>query len=108
MVLIMAYGKYIKVKLPTGEEAVVMTALLPFYASQKANISEPSEEEVLAAFPEERMLKKAEGVKSFLKERIAELEQERQALLKEKAELESQIARLTEEATKKDKSTKSK
>lgn len=108
----MAYGNYIKVKLPAGEEAVVMTALLPFYASMKATISDPTEEEVFAAFPEERakkqMAAKADNVIETLKQAIRRKEEEKQALLRELAELKSEVAKLTDAASKKEKSTKSK
>lgn len=85
----MALLDYIKVKTKTGEEAVVTTFLRPFYASQGAVISTPTQEEVEAAFPEEA--RKSSGLLNAAGDVINQLRAENERLRAENERLAAQL-----------------
>ncbi len=82
--------RYIKVT-PYGEKRsiILLATNRDFYLSQKAQVEQPTEEEVLAAFPELGAKRQTEPTTSEKDERIAALEQEVAALREENKRLTS-------------------
>lgn len=92
--------KYIKVTTKGGANYILLAGNEDFYRSQGATISQPTEAEILAAFPEEASIKRATEERNKVEDLKKTVERKQKAndeLIGKLAERDAKIEELTKE-----------